>query len=124
MVPYLPYRDAAGALRFLAEAFGFEVVVEVPSDGGALAHAEMRYGAGVLMLGTGAPVGARGAWALTPGHGVYVVVEDVDAHHARAVAAGAEIVWEPEETEFGTRRYRARDPEGYEWSFGSYRPGG
>ena len=56
-------------------------------------------------------------------HGVYVVVEDVDAHHERAVAAGAEIVYPPEATEWGTRRYRALDPEGYEWSFGSYVPG-
>jgi uncharacterized glyoxalase superfamily protein PhnB len=53
---------------------------------------------------------------------VYVVVDDVDAAHERAAAAGARVVYPPEKTEFGTRRFRALDLEGYEWSFGSYAP--
>jgi uncharacterized glyoxalase superfamily protein PhnB len=116
-VPYFGYRDAAGALEFLASAFGFEAVTDWRGDDGSVAHAEMRFGEGaVLMLGSG-PHGDP------TGVGVYAVVEDVDAHHARAAAAGAEIVYPPEDTEWGTRRYRCRDPEGYEWSFGSYVPG-
>ena len=56
------------------------------------------------------------------GQGLYVYVEDVDAHFAQARAGGARLVYPPEDTEWGTRRYRVLDPEGYEWSFGSYRP--
>ncbi len=54
--------------------------------------------------------------------GIYLVVEDVAAHHRRAMAAGAMEVYPPEETEWGTQRWRAKDPEGHEWSFGSYAP--
>jgi uncharacterized glyoxalase superfamily protein PhnB len=53
---------------------------------------------------------------------VYVVVDDVDAHHARAKSAGAHVMDPPEDTDFGTRRYRALDLDGYEWSFGTYQP--
>ena len=75
------------------------------------------------MIGTGEPPTEGDAAATSPtGHGVYVVVDDVDAHHERARAAGARIVYGPEDTDFGTRRYRALDPEGYEWSFGTYSP--
>ncbi len=51
-------------------------------------------------------------------------VEDVDAHFERARAGGARVVYPPEDTEWGSRRYRVLDLEAYEWSFGSYRPGG
>jgi uncharacterized glyoxalase superfamily protein PhnB len=52
-----------------------------------------------------------------------VYVEDVDEHFERARAGGARVVYPPEDTQWGTRRYRLLDPEGYEWSFGNYRPG-
>ena len=83
-------------------------------EDGALAHAEMRHRDGVIMIGTGEA--ARGS------PGADLVVEDVDAHHARAVEAGAEVVCPPEATEFGTGRGRARAPEGLERSFGTYVP--
>ena len=79
-------------------------------------HGEMRLGNGVIMMGTVDESPSRQS------PGTYVVVEDVDAHHARAVASGAAIVYPPEDTEFGTRRYRAKDLEGHEWTFGTYRP--
>ena len=77
------------------------------------------------MLGSARPDGLglhtpREVGATTAG--VYVVVEDVDAHHARAAAAGAEIVRGPEDTSYGSREYLARDPEGHLWSFGTYQP--
>jgi uncharacterized glyoxalase superfamily protein PhnB len=56
------------------------------------------------------------------GFSVYVYVEDVDAHHARARAAGAEIVRALADTEYGSREYGARDIDGHYWYFGSYRP--
>ena len=123
MVPYFGYRDAAAALRWLAEAFGFEEKQAYAAPDGTVMHAEMAFGGGVVMIGTGEPPSEGDAAATSPtGHGVYVVVDDVDAHHERAEAAGARIVYGPEDTEFGTRRYRALDPEGYEWSFGTYSP--
>ena len=60
-----------------------------------------------------------------PGHTAwvgYIAVDDVDAHYERVKAAGAHIVFAPEDTDWGSRRYRVLDPEGYEWSFGNYRP--
>jgi uncharacterized glyoxalase superfamily protein PhnB len=54
--------------------------------------------------------------------GMYVVVDDLDAHYEHARAAGAEIVTEPHDQDYGSRDYVARDPEGHTWSFGTYRP--
>ena len=123
MVPYFGYKNAAAALRWLAEAFGFEERQAYAAPDGTVMHAEMAFGGGVVMIGTGEPPAEGDAAATFPtGHGIYVVVEDVDAHHERAKAAGARIVYGPEETDFGTRRYRALDSEGYEWSFETYGP--
>ena len=121
-VPYLSYRDADAALGFLERAFGFEVELRWDGPGGAVQHAEVRTGEGVVMLGTAEhaqpPLSGQSV-----GHGIYVHAEAVDEHFARAEAAGATVVHPPEDTDWGTRRYRVLDPEGYEWSFGSYRPG-
>ena len=116
ITPYLSYVDAKAAMHFLEQAFGLERVQAHEGSDGRIVHAEMRFGNGVVMMGSvDAPPEAGSP-------GLYLAVEDVDAHHARAVAAGAEVVYGPEDTEFGTRRWRARDPEGHEWSFGTYRP--
>lgn len=126
LVPYFSYRDAAAALDWLEVAFGFERRVDYRDDDGVVIHAEMSSGGGHLMLGSGEPPAAdsqRAGETSPRAHGVYVVVDDVDAHHERALTAGARIVYPPEDTDFGTRRYRALDPEGYEWSFGTYSPG-
>lgn len=123
LFPYLSYRDAAAALTWLAEAFGFTKTVEFSDPDGNVMHAEMRFGNGAIMLGTAtAPQPEESCRGAPAEHGVYVYVEDVDAHFRQAQAAGAHIVFPPEDTEWGTRRYRALDPAGYEWSFGNYRP--
>ena len=121
IVPYFGYRDAPAAIEFLVTAFGMERVNVVEEGDGPIAHAELRHGDGVIMLGSW--LEGQGAGSPMQNAGTYLVVGDVDAHHAGAVEAGAEIVYGPQDTEFGTRRYRARDPEGYEWSFGTYSPG-
>lgn len=82
-------------------------------------HAELAYGTGMVMLGTLET--GDGLWDLAP-VGVYVAVDDPDAHHGTAVAAGAEIVTGLTDTDYGSRTYTARDPEGNVWSFGTYRP--
>ena len=116
LIPYFGYVDAKAAMDFLGRAFGFETIQSFDGPDGRLMHGEMRCGSAIVMLGTvDAPVAAQSP-------GLYLVVADVDAHFDRASAAGAEIVYPPEDTEFGTRRYRTRDPEGHEWSFGTYQP--
>jgi uncharacterized glyoxalase superfamily protein PhnB len=122
--PALRARDARGLIRFLVDAFGFEEVVtygdQPDGSGDVVVHAELGWplGGGV-MLGS-----ARddGPWALTPGTaGCYVVTDDADALHGRAVAAGAEVVQPLHDTDYGSRDFTARDPEGNLWSFGTYR---
>jgi uncharacterized glyoxalase superfamily protein PhnB len=88
-------------------------------DNGTVMHAELVYGDGMVMLGTD----NDDTWGSHAGQGwQYVVVEDADAHYAQAKAAGAEIVRELEDQEYGSRDYSARDFEGNLWSFGTYRP--
>jgi uncharacterized glyoxalase superfamily protein PhnB len=123
--PVLRYRDARRAIRFLAEAFGFEEVMVVTGPSEEVVHAELRLGDAVLLLGEG----GAGASSPPPGqdfatadHSVYVVVGDVDAHAARARAAGADIFREPADTGYGSREYAARDLDDHLWSFGTYVP--
>ncbi|WP_405062583.1 VOC family protein [Kribbella sp. NBC_01505] len=123
---YLGYRDAAGALRWLERAFGFETTAEHSDGQGGIGHAEMRYGDVAFMvfsdkLGYDRPVRKED----TVGQGMYVAMdsrETVDALYQRASEAGAETVWKPEANEWNYR-FRVADPEGYEWTFGIYRPG-
>ncbi|WP_030203208.1 VOC family protein [Streptomyces sp. NRRL S-87] len=121
--PTLLYTDAKAALRLLTEAFGFTRVAVYESDDGTVMHAELAYGTGVVMLGS---KGRGGVFDTAMGDagpaGVYVVVEDVDAHHKRAVEHGVEILMEPTDQDYGSRDYTARDGEGNIWSFGTYAP--
>jgi uncharacterized glyoxalase superfamily protein PhnB len=112
-------RDARALIDFLVEAFGFVENVAYEEDG-VIGHAQLDWpeGGGV-MLGDDRP-GTTG-WRTEPGTaGAYVVTADIDAVHARAVAAGAEILEGPVEREYGSRDFIARDPEGNLWSFGTY----
>jgi uncharacterized glyoxalase superfamily protein PhnB len=120
--PSFKYSDAHAAIDWLERAFGFSRLAVHPGPAGTVAHAELRLGAGTIMLGSlGAPDPAN-PWAAEK-RGVYVHVTDVDAHYQRALAAGAEIVRELAETPYGSREYSARDVEGNLWSFGTYAPG-
>lgn len=117
--PLLRYRDAPRAIEWLEDAFGFERRTVIENDDGTIAHAELAWGDGMVMLASSRDddVGPRVGEGWT-----YVVVEDADAHHARAMAAGAEIVMELSDMDYGSRDYSARDFEGNLWSFGTYRP--
>jgi uncharacterized glyoxalase superfamily protein PhnB len=127
IIPTMRYRDAPKMLDWLCKAFGFERHFVVPGENGTIAHAQLVMNGGMIMLGSArddewgaivkavADVGARTGAA-------YVVVSDVDAHCARAKAAGAEIVRVLQDTPYGSREYAARDPEGQVWSFGTYDP--
>lgn len=109
------YEDLERAIDFLCEGFGFERHELHRNEAGELAHVELRLGDDVIMPTT-TEHGTPGSCAL------YVVVDDADAHYARAKAAGAEIVDELRDTDYGSRDYSAKDLEGNAWYFGTYRP--
>ena len=114
--PYLLYEDAAAAVAFLVSAFGFTERMRIEEDG-VVGHAELEIGDGLVMLGQPGD-GFRGPKNSGVFHlYVHVYVPDVDAHHAAAVAAGAEVVSPPEDQPYGDRRYVALDPEGHHWTF-------
>jgi uncharacterized glyoxalase superfamily protein PhnB len=125
LFPFLRYRDAPAAIDWLVKAFGFSEQMVVPGENGTVAHAQLSFGPGVIMLGTARDdelriKSPRDLGAVSGG--IYVYVEDVEAHCERARAAGAEIVRGLENTDYGSREYTARDPEGHLWGFGTYRP--
>ncbi|MBV9847479.1 MAG: VOC family protein [Kutzneria sp.] len=122
--PALRYLDGERAVRFLTEAFGFEKLFTTPGPAGKIGHAELRLGQDVVMLSAFStdPLPDSPADVRVARMSVYVAVDDVDAHHERARAAGAEIIMEPWDTDYGSREYSARDPEGHHWGFGTYRP--
>ena len=128
VIPTLRYRDGAAAIDWLCTAFGFKKQLVVPDKSGAIAHAQLVYGHGMIMLGSAtnndfhklvkSPLESGGIGSQS----VYIMVADVDAHHDQAVAAGAVIVLEPRDEDYGGRSYSCRDPEGHVWNFGSYDP--
>lgn len=115
--PILTYRDAATAIDWLVKAFGFAEQAVHKDDTGSIVHAELRFGDGVIMLGQTAEPGPEPA---DDEYSIYVAVPDADAHHDRAVAAGARIVRGLHDQDYGSRDYVARDCEGKVWSFGTY----
>jgi uncharacterized glyoxalase superfamily protein PhnB len=121
-MPYLHYEDATSALEFLTRAFGFRERFRMDDDSGRVAHAEVEMGdKGVVMLGEPGEgyknpknLGAKATAS------IYVYVDDVDEHYARAKEAGATILQEPQDKFYGDRNYGVADPEGHEWYFGTH----
>ena len=118
--PSVNYQDDRAALEWLAKAFGFETSLIVTDDTGKIVHAEMKF--------EGAPITIAREWSdITRSpkslggkntQQVHVQLKgDVDAHCARAKAAGATIVQEPSDQFYGDRTYRALDLEGHLWTF-------
>ena len=121
--PALRYKDCPAAIDWLCNAFGFERNAVYEGENSIIEHAQLSYHGGVIMLGSERPSDEDRGVGLHAGQGwLYVVVDDPDAHHERAKAAGAEIVRELEDQDYGSRDYSARDPEGNLWSFGTYNP--
>lgn len=118
--PVIRYQDARAAIAFLGRAFGFTEHFIVEGSGDGVAHAQLRYAGNLIMVGSRANDSAGGL-AAGPAWN-YLVVDDADDHHRRAVEAGAEIVMELQDQDYGSREYTARDPEGNLWSFGTYQP--
>lgn len=122
--PCLSYLDAPEAVRFLVEAFGFQETLVVPGgDDRQVHHAELVWpeGGGV-MLGSHV-AGDVDEFASRPvgGASLYVVTDDPGRLYSRATGAGAEVVREMREEDYGSLGFSVRDPEGNIWSFGTYR---
>ncbi len=124
LYPTFRYANAGQMIDWLGEAFGFHLL-QKHMDGDVVAHAELAYGASVIMVGAvrddayGAMVGAPGSPC---GKSTYVAVDDADTAYARAKAAGARILQELVDRPYGSREFICADPEGNVWSFGTYRP--
>jgi uncharacterized glyoxalase superfamily protein PhnB len=130
IIPVLRYRDAPAAIEWLCRVFGFEKHLVVPHQDGSVAHAQLSFGNGMIMLASVAktetefgalmkqPDELAGAQTQT----LYVVVSDVDAVYANAKAGGAKIATEIKDEDYGGRDFSCYDLEGHLWSFGSYDP--
>lgn len=122
--PSLAYRDPKAAMAFLRDAFGFEELACFEAPDGSVMHAEMALDDVVVMLGSEKPdMGWVSPLSLDSVNQVISIgLDDVDGHHRRASAAGAEIIRELQDTDYGAREYGAKDPEGHQWHFTTYRP--
>ncbi|MDH4988988.1 VOC family protein [Aminobacter anthyllidis] len=122
--PTLRYNNAASMIDWLGEAFGFTIRARY-MDGADVGHAELALGSSMIMIGSsradayGAIVGQPGQ---NGGKSLYIAVDDADAAYISAKAAGAVIVQELTDRDYGSREFICRDPEGNVWSVGTYWP--
>ena len=131
LIPTLRYQDCVKAIEWLCATFGFEEHLVVPNEIGGITHAQLVCGTAMIMLGDGHrdaddPLGRLHKSPLQLDGcntaGIYMIVEDVDAHYEKARTAGAEIVLDIVDQDYGGREYSCKDLEGHLWSFGSYDP--
>ncbi len=128
-IPCLRYRDAPRAIDWLCAVFGFSQHLVVAGDNGAIAHAQLNHGRGMIMLGSASNEGAYGPLVVQPAdiggaqtQTTYLVVADADAVYDRVIEAGAAIVIDIVDEEYGGRGFTCRDLEGHIWSIGTYDP--
>ena len=128
VIPALRYRNAPAAIDWLCQVFGFTRHAVYANPDGTIAHAELALGGGMIMLGS-AKDDENSQRFSSPDEldgvetrGAYIVVADADAVHARAVAAGATILRPLQKTDYGSREFAVKDPEGHSWSAGTYDP--
>ena len=120
ITPNVFYDDLGAALEWLSKSFGFETRMSMPGPDGAIMHAEMQVADSAFML---SPTGTTPEWGSPKSLGgkvtttLYIYVDDVDAHFARARSAGAKILSEPETMFWGDRTYVSEDLEGHRWTF-------
>ncbi|MGE0131206.1 MAG: VOC family protein [Blastocatellales bacterium] len=128
VIPCLRYRDAPAAIEWLCRVFGFEKNLVAPNEDGTIAHAQLSFGNGMIMLGSASdsvfgrlmklPDEIGGAETQT----AYVIVSDADLVYGQAKAAGAEILLDIKDEDYGGRGFTCRDLEGHIWNFGTYDP--
>ena len=123
ITPNVFYDDPAAALEWLEKAFGFATRSSIPGPDGAIIHAEMQVDDSVIMM---SPTAGADAWKSPQSLGgsvtlgLYVYVDDVDAHFARARSAGGTIVSEPEDMFWDDRTYVVEDLERHRWTFAQH----
>jgi len=128
VIPCLRYRDAPAAIEWLCSTFGFEKQLVVPNEDGTIAHAQLGYGNGMIMLGSvfdtefGRLMKQPSASDKAVTQSAYLVVNDADLVYGRALEAGAQIVLDIKDEDYGGRGFTCRDPEGHIWSIGTYDP--
>ena len=130
VIPCLRYRNAPAAIEWLCAAFGFEKHTVHPNNDGTIAHAQLAFGNGMIMLGSvleketgwGALIKQPDEIGGAETQSAYVIVGDADAIYARAKAAGAKIVVEIKDEDYGGRGFSCYDLEGHLWNFGTYDP--
>ena len=129
VIPSMRYRDALAAIEWLWRAFGMEKNAVYMGDGNVVAHAQLTFGNGMVMLGSVDNGSAYGKLMAQPDEiggretqSVCLIVSDADAVYATAKAAGAEIVMDIEDASYGGRGFSCRDPEGHIWWIGTYDP--
>ncbi|MFZ0744290.1 MAG: VOC family protein [Terracidiphilus sp.] len=128
IMPTLRYRNAPAAIDWLCNVFGFTRHAVYSNPDGTIGHAELSLGGGMIMLGSvkddeygrgfKSPLELGGAETRS----AYIVVADADTVHASAVAAGGTIVRVLQNTDYGSREFSVKDPEGHSWSVGTYDP--
>jgi uncharacterized glyoxalase superfamily protein PhnB len=129
VIPSLRYRDAPAAIDWLCKAFGFEKHAVYPNPNGTIAHAQLTFGNGMVMLGSVVDNTPYSKLIKQPDElgkvetqAPCLIVSDCDAVYATAKASGAEIVMDIADMDYGGRAFTCRDPEGHLWSIGSYNP--
>lgn len=129
IIPGLRYHDAQAAIEWLCANFGFQKHLVVPGDKGDIVHAQLSFGNGMVMLASHETTSPYGKLVSTPDangqrpcQAMYVVVENADVVWDKVKSAGATIVIEIKNEDYGGRGFTCRDPEGHIWSIGTYDP--
>lgn len=130
VIPCMRYRNAPAAIDWLCQVFGFEKQLVVPNEDGTIAHAQLSFGNGMIMLGSvlkketefGLLIKQPDEIGGSETQSAYLVVSDADEIYRRAKAAGGRIVIEIKDEDYGGRGFSFRDPEGHIWNVGTYDP--
>ena len=128
IIPRMRYKDAPEAIKWLCKAFGFEEHLIAPAEDDMIAHAQLTFGNGMIMVGSfrddkfiehqKPPSALEGYNSQSP----YIIVEDIDKHYNCAVESGAEVIVSLKEQDYGGEYYSCKDPEGFLWHFGMLQP--
>lgn len=128
IIPTMRYKNAQAAIEWLCNAFSFEKHLIIQGENNTISHAQLTYRNSMIMLST-ENENEYGKLVKTPerlnGNNTqapYIIVEKIDEHYEKAIAAGAKILIEIKDEEYGGRGYTCKDIEEHIWNFGSYNP--
>ncbi len=128
VIPCMRYRNAPAAIDWLCTTFGFEATLVVPNEDGSIAHAQLSFGNGMIMLGSvfdtefGRLMKQPAEIGQFNTQSAYLVVNDADKVYDNVRQAGGEILLDIKDEDYGGRGFTCRDPEGHIWSIGTYDP--